>query len=90
MILLTLSGFVYSKGFGSTKDSILYNLGTLPEGEQILRILLDIAEFLQEEIQNGKQDTLVKNLDPRLICGVWDADNRKFPAGSSCGLRRSC
>jgi len=63
MILLTLSGFVYSKGFGSTKDSILYNLGTLPEGEQILRILLDIAEFLQEEIQNGKQDTLVKNLE---------------------------
>ena len=88
MILLTLGGLIYSKGFGSTEDSVLYNLGTLPEADEILRILLDIAHFLQEEVDNGKGEALVNNLDPRLIRGVWDAEHRRFAAGSSCGLCR--
>ena len=69
MIVLSLMGLVYSSAMGNHQDSMLYNLGKCPDPKEVFRILMDIAQYLEEEA-NEKENDLVNNLDAKLISRV--------------------
>ena len=66
MIVLSLMGLVYSNAMGNHQDSMLFNLGKAPDPREVFRILMDIAQYLEEEASE-KEKELVNNLDARLI-----------------------
>ena len=69
MIFLSLLGLIYTKAMGNAEDSWIYNLGKAPRAEEVFKILMDIAQYMQEEAEQKETD-LVSNLDPWLRAGV--------------------
>ena len=56
---------MYTKAMGNAEDSCFFNLGKAPDPKEVFKILMDIAEYMEEEAEQKESD-LVGNLDPRL------------------------
>ena len=74
MLLLTTVALAYSSAMGSSKDSIIFNLGQIPEGSEVWSILTDIALYIQEESEDSdeKERKMIACLDAQLNrVGKW-------------------
>lgn len=71
MIVLSLMGLVYSNAMGNHQDSMLFNLGKAPDPREVFRILMDIAQYVEEEASE-KEKELVNNLEN---FSVYDLDS---------------
>lgn len=65
MILLSFAGLLYSSAMGNHQDSLLFNLGRVPDPRDIFNILQDIRQYLDEE-GDGKDQELIESLEPKL------------------------
>lgn len=65
MILLTAAAIGCTSGMGSSRDSVVFNLRSVPQAREVFCVLTDIAAYIQEESED-KEAEMVACLETQL------------------------